>query len=86
MPICFEVLSDVFQFVLLKGSKKYERMRKACLEYYENIKMLDGTATSTFLRTMKLYKDSKEANIDELCKQVENLHFTIRKQPRQAPT
>ena len=74
-----------FQFVLLKGSKNYEGIKKACLEYAENIKMLDGTTNSILQQTKKFDKDPKEATIDELCKQVENLHLMMMKQPRQAP-
>ncbi len=74
-----------FQFVLFKGSKNYEAIKKACLEYAENIKMIDGSTTSTFQQAKKSDKDPKEATIDELCKQDENLHFVMMKQLRQAP-
>ena len=47
------------------------------MEYPENIKMLDGTTTSIFQQTKKFDKDAKETKIDELCKQVENLHLMM---------
>ncbi len=74
-----------FQFVLFKGSKDNEGIRKACLEYAETIKMLDVTTTSISQKTKKFDKDPKESKIDELCNQVENLHLMMMKQPRQAP-
>ncbi len=73
-----------FQFVF-KGSKNYEGIKKACLEYAENIKMLDGMTKSIFQQTKKFDKDPKETKDDELCKQVENFHLMMMKQPRQAP-
>ena len=59
-----------FQFVLFKGSKSYESIKRACLEYAENIEMMDGMTNSIFQKTKKLYKYQKDAKIDELCKQV----------------
>ncbi len=47
--------------------------------------MLDGSTTSIFQQTKKFDKDPKEVKIDELCKQVENLHLMMMKKPRQAP-
>ncbi len=51
----FELLQDAlkseqmfFQFVLFRGSKNYDEIKKAFLEYAENIKMMDGTATLIF--------------------------------------
>ncbi len=53
--IKFELLRDslkseqmVFQFVLFRGSKNYEDIKKGCLEYAKNIKMMNGTAASKF--------------------------------------
>ncbi len=47
--------------------------------------MLDGTTASIFQNTKKLDKDPKEAKIDEMCQQVEDLHLMMIKQPRQVP-
>ncbi len=54
----FELLHDTlksdqmfFQFVLFRGSKNYESIKKACVEYAENIKMMDGTAAQIFQQT-----------------------------------
>ncbi len=74
----------LFQFVLFRGSKNYEGIKKASLEYAENIKMIDGTAATIFQQTKKFAKDPKEASIDELCKQVKNLHLLLMKQPMHA--
>ncbi len=55
-----------FQFVLFRGSKNYEGMKKTCLEYVENIRMTDGTAAPIFQQTKKFDKNPKETKIDEL--------------------
>ena len=88
----FELLRDalkfdqmLFQFVLFLGSRNYPGIKKPCLEYAENIKMKIGTAAPIFQLTKKFDKDPKETKIDELCKQVENHHLMMMKQPRQAP-
>ncbi len=88
----FELLRDAlkseqmfFQFLLFRGSKNYEGIKKACLEYAESIKLIDGTAASIFQPTKKFDNDPKEAKIDELYEQVDNLHLMMMKQPRQAP-
>ncbi len=73
-----------FQFVWFRGSENNDEINKACLEYAENIKMTDGTAVLIFQKTKKFNKDPKETKIDELCKQGENLHLIMMKQPRQA--
>ncbi len=57
-------------------------MKKACLEYAGNIKILDGRTISIFQQTKKFDKAPKETKIDELYKQVENLHLMMMKQPR----
>ncbi len=53
-----------FQFLLFRGSKKYEVVKNSCQEYAENIKMMDGSTTPLFQKTKKFYKDSKEDRID----------------------
>ena len=68
----------LLQFVLFRGAKDYISVKKACLEFAENKKMLDSpssvpTATNT---------DRKDERIDELCKQIENLHLLMSKQNR----
>ncbi len=68
-----------FRFVLFKESKDYEGVKKACLECAENIKMLDDSTTSIFQNTKKFDRKPKEGKIDELCKQVENLHLMMTK-------
>ena len=84
----FELLRDAlksdqmfYQFLLFKGSRNYEGIKKACLEYAENIKMLDETTTLIFQQLKNSDKDPKEAKIDELRKQVENLLLMMVKQP-----
>ena len=74
-----------FQYVLFRGSKNYGGIKNTCLEYAENIKMMDGTAASIFQQTKKFDKDRKETKIDELCKQVENLRLMMMKEHIQAP-
>ncbi len=71
----FELLRDAlesdqifFQFLLFRRSKNYECIKKACLEYAENIKLMDGTAASIFQQTKKFDNDPEEAKIDEPCK------------------
>ncbi len=51
----------------------------------ENIKMMDITANPILQHTKKFDKDPKEAKIAKLCKQVENLHLMMMRQPRKAP-
>ncbi len=68
-----------FRFLLFRGSKNYEGIKKAFLEYAANIKMVDGTAVPIFQQTKKFDKDPKEIKIDELCKQVENLSLMTMK-------
>ncbi len=48
-----------FQFVQFEGSKGYQGIEKACLEYAENIKMLDGSTTSISQKTKKFDKYPK---------------------------
>ena len=74
-----------FHFVLFRGAKDYETIKKSCFEYAEKIKMMDGSAVPLFQQTKKFDEDPKENEIDELCKKAENLHLIIMKQPRQAP-
>ena len=74
----------VFQFKLFRRSKNYEGIKKPCLEYAENIKMIGVWTAALFQQAKKFGKNPKEDKIDELCKQVENLHLTMMKQPRQA--
>ncbi len=69
----FELLRDAlkpdqmfFQFVLFKQSKTYEGIKKACLEYAENIMMMEGSATTIFQKGKKTDKDSKDNKINEL--------------------
>ncbi len=69
-----------FELVLLRGFKNCEDIKKACLEYTENIKMMNGAATSMCQQKNKSNKDQKEAKIDEICKQVGNLHLMMMKQ------
>ena len=70
------------QFVLYRSAKDYESEKKLCVEYAENLKMMGGTTTTKIVRSEKRDKDSKDSKIDELCKQVENLHLMMTKQPR----
>ena len=74
-----------YQFVLFRGSKNYEGIKNACLEYAQNIKLMDGTAGTIFQQTKKFENDPKEAKIDKLCKQDRNIHLMMMKQPRKAP-
>ncbi len=74
----------VFQFVLFRRSKTYEGIKKACLEYVENIKMMESSAIPIFQKVKKIEKDSKDNKIDELCKQIQNLNLMIMQQPRRA--
>ena len=46
--------------------------------------MVEGSTTPIFQKRRKIDKDSKDNKIDELCKQVENLHFMMMNPPRQA--
>ena len=70
--------------MLFRGSKNYEGIKKTCLEYFKNIKMLGDTMPSIFQQTKKFDKDPKEAKMDELCKQFEKLYLMMIKQPRQS--
>ena len=86
----FKLLRDVlksdqmlFQFMLFRGSKNYKGIKKACLKYAKNIKVIDRTAAPIFPKIKKFDKDPKETKIGELCKQVENLHLMMMKQVRQ---
>ncbi len=60
---------------MVRGSKNYEGIKKACLEYAENIKIMCGTAAPIFQQTRKFDKDPKEAKIGELCKQIQKSSF-----------
>ena len=43
---------------------------------------MEGSAAPLFKQMKKFEKDAKEEKIDKLCKQVENLHLMMMKQPR----
>ncbi len=43
--------------------------------------MMEGSVSPLFKQTKKFDKDPKENKIDQLCKQVENLHLMIMKSP-----
>ncbi len=69
--------------MLCRESKNYEVIKKTWPEYAKNIKMMDETTVPIFQQTKKFDKDPKETKINELCKQVENLHLMMmKKQPR----
>ncbi len=46
--------------------------------------MTESSVAQIFKRTTKLDRDPKEDKIDKLCKQFENLHLMMMKQPREA--
>ncbi len=52
-----------FPVVLLKGSNKYEDVKKACMKYSEDIEVLDCTTSSIFQQTMKFRKDPREPRL-----------------------
>ncbi len=88
----FELLQDSlkpgqmsFQFVLFRGSKTYEDVRKDCREYAENITMMEGQTTPIFQQARKMDKKEREDKINELCKKVENLQLMMTKQIKQRP-
>ncbi len=47
--------------------------------------MMEGSVAQFLKQTKRFYKDPKDDKIDELCRQVENIHLIMMKQPRQAP-
>ena len=66
--IKFELLRDAlkcdqmfFQFELFRGSKNYEEINKPCLEYAENIKIMEDSTAPPFQQTKKFDKDLKVA-------------------------
>ncbi len=46
---------------------------------------MEGSTAPLFQQTKKFEKNRREDKIDELCKQVGNLHLMMMKQPRQDP-
>ncbi len=74
-----------FQFVSFRGFKTSEDVRKVCLEYAENIKMMEGQATPIFRQEKRMDKKEREDKTDELCEQVAKLHLMMAQQPRQGP-
>ena len=60
-------------------------MKKYCLEYVENIKIMERTAISVFQQTENFDEDPKEGEIDAICKQVHEFHLRMIKQPKKAP-
>ncbi len=73
-----------FQFLLFRESKNYDGIKKSCLEYAKNIKMIESSVAPLFKQRKKLDREPKADKIDELCKQVANLPLMMIKQPRQA--
>ncbi len=73
-----------FHFMLFSGSRIYEDIKNACHEYLESIKMVDGSAKATFQKSMKVQRDTSDKEIEELCKQVENLLWMMKQQPKQS--
>ncbi len=53
--------------MLFRGSKTYEDVRKACIEYAENINMMEGQTTPKFQQVKTMDKEEREDKIDELC-------------------
>ena len=47
--------------------------------------MMQGQTTPIFNERKRMYEKVREEKIDELCKQVEDLHLMMTKQPRQGP-
>ncbi len=45
---------------------------------------MEGTEALILQQAKKFDKNPKEAKIDELCKQIENLHLMMMKKPRKA--
>ncbi len=62
-----------FLFVLLLESKNYEKIKKSCVEYAGNIKMIEISAALLFKHSKKFYKNTKEDEIDELCNHAKNI-------------
>ena len=65
---CIEIWSDSYQFVLFGGFKNYQQIKKVFVERAENIKMMS-------LVVEEVWEGLNEAEINEFCKQVENIYL-----------
>ena len=73
----------LLQFVLIRGAKTYDDVKKACLEYAENQKVLMPNVNEEVKGEEEKKEEKKEDTsdkIDELCKQIGDLSLLIAKQ------
>ena len=65
----------LLQFAMFRGAKDYDSFKDACLEYAENQKVLSSRGATIFSEPMKSGRQ-----LDNLCKQLENLTLLMTKQ------
>ena len=76
----------LLQFVLFRGAKSHNEIKQACVEYSDNRKMMDGPVTSNGSKGVRftVQIEPKDLRIEDVCKQVENLHLMVTNQHRSA--
>ena len=77
--------SNLLQFVLFRGAKNYDEVKKYCLDYADNQKMMGIKSNDPQNIQSKGHMDRErpaDSRIDELCRKVENLHLMISKPTR----
>ena len=76
----------LLQFVLFRGAKIYNQIKQACVEYADNRKMMDGPGKNNERKGVRftVQSEPKNSRIEDLSKQVGNLHLMVTKQPRLA--
>ena len=76
----------LLQFVLFREAKSYNEIKQAFTEYSDSRKMMDGPGKSNERKGVRftVQNEPKDSRIEDLRKQVENLHLMVTKQPRSA--
>lgn len=75
----------ILHFIFFRGAKDYEDVKRYCLEYAGDQKMMDTPCSNyaTAGPSVKSWKQPQgDVRMDELCREVENLHLLMTKQPR----
>ncbi len=75
----------LLQFVLLRGAKSYDEVKKYCTDYAENQKMMKNPAGKQMNQVPTRKNNARFSNdthIDELCREVEKLHLFMSRVPR----
>ena len=76
---------NLLQFVLFRGAKNYDEVKKYCLEYAGNQKMMgmkNNDPQDVQTKGHMNRKRPEDSRIDELCRKVENLHWMFSKPTR----